>query len=229
VALKDQTNTVAGTNRAPAQTASAPLLDQKTQSAEEAAYVPAPKSLINTRAAAEVAAVNTGVAGNTNAVLTSLPQPIDVSLGTAPISRIAKIRLATPDAPLKVGDNWRLPVVLNSDVPLGLAVLTLRFDPRVVAVRGVSAGTMFSASKDTAPSLSQSIDPSGICLISISVPDGGQPLRGAGVLLFIDIEALGAGDSRLVFDRDTLHLVATDARPVVLDLSQRQTTVKQNK
>jgi general secretion pathway protein D len=227
VALKDQTNTVAANNRAPAQTASVPPLDQKTHGAEESAYVPAPKSLISTRTAAEVAAVNPGAAGNTNAVLTSSPQPIDVSLETARMSRIAQLKLAAPDEPLKVGEKRRLAVVLNSDVPLGLAVLTLRFDPHVVAVRGISAGTMFSAGKDTAPSISQSIDSSGVCLISISALNGVQPMRGAGVLLFIDIEALAAGDSGLAFEKDKLHLVATDARGLVLDLSQGQTTVKQ--
>ena len=56
---------------------------------------------------------------------------------------------------------------------------------------------------------------------------GAQPFKGAGVLLFVDVEAIAAGDSGLAFDKDNTHLVATDARDVVLELSQGQTTIKQ--
>src|SRR6185436_4077567 len=43
-------------------------------------FVPAPKSLISDQAAANVATVNTGSAGNQNAVLTSLPKASETSL-----------------------------------------------------------------------------------------------------------------------------------------------------
>ena len=128
---------------------------------------------------------------------------------------------------MKVGEKRRIAVELKSDVPLALAVLTLRFDPRVISVRGVSAGTMFSGSKETLPGISQSIDPSGVCMISISALGGLAPMKGAGVMLFIDIEAVGAGDSGLVFDKEKTNLMATDARDVVLDLSPGQMMVKQ--
>ncbi len=219
----------AAANNAPAvQTAGAAAPDRKTSATEESqAFVPAPKSLINNQTAAEVAAVNTGAAGTMNAVLTSLAKPIDVSVDAVKTSRIAQLKLATTDEALKVGEKRRFAVELKSDVPLGLAVLTLRFDPRVVAVRGVSAGTMFADNKDGAPRITQSVDANGVCLISISALGGAQPIKGAGVLLFIDVEAIAAGDSGLAFDKDNIHLVATDARDVVLELSQGQTTIKQ--
>jgi hypothetical protein len=106
-------------------------------------------------------------------------------------------------------------------------VLTLRFDPRVVAVRGVSAGTMFADNKNGAPRITQSVDANGVCMISISALGGAQPIKGAGVLLFIDVEATGGGDSGLAFDKDNTHVVATDAGDVVLELSRGQTTIKQ--
>ena len=218
--------------------ASAPAQNQSTQVATQGQvedlppYVPAPKSLINSQGANEVAAVNTSLSAAANAVLTSMPRPIDTSLGKNITSRIAQLKLATSEEPLKVGDKRRVAIELKSDVPLALAVLTLRFNPRVINVLGVSAGTMFAkdkeaSAKETLPRISQSIDPSGICLISISALNGVAPMKGAGVMLFIDIEAVGAGDSGLVFDKEKTSLVATDASDVVLDLSQGQSVVKQ--
>ena len=46
-------------------------------------------------------------------------------------------------------------------------------------------------------------------------------------MLFLDIEAVGVGDSGLRFDKSNTSLMATDAREVVLDLRQGQIAVKQ--
>jgi general secretion pathway protein D len=199
----------------------------ETSGSEPLPFVPAPKSLISNQAANEVAAVNTGAAGATNAVLTSMPKPIETAVEKPAVSRIAQLKLAPVAGGLKIGEKQRVAVELKSDAPLGLAVLTLRFDPKVIKVSSVSAGTMFADSKDGSPSISQSIDPNGVCLISISALNGVAPMKGAGVLLFIVIEGVGAGDSGLMFDKAKTSLMATDARDVVLDLSQVQTTVKQ--
>ena len=44
--------------------------------------MPAPKSLVSNQSAAELAVVNSGSGGTQNAVLTSLPKPIDASVST---------------------------------------------------------------------------------------------------------------------------------------------------
>jgi general secretion pathway protein D len=221
--------------------ANAPIQNQNTQVATQGqqedlpSYVPAPKSLINSQGATEVAAVNTGMSGAANAVRTSMPKPIDTSIGKSITPRIAQLKLATSEEPLKVGEKRRVAIELKSDVPLALAVLMLRFDPRVIKVQGVSAGTMFAKdtlakeapAKETLPALSHSIDPSGMCLISISALNGVEPMKGPGVMLFIDIEAVGPGDGGLIFDKEKTSLVATDASDVVLDLSPGQSVVKQ--
>ena len=131
-------------------------------------YVPAPKSMVSMQSATEVAAVNTGSTGAVNAVLTSQPKPIAVSLENTGTSRVAQLQMAPAAEPLKVGEKRRVAVELKSDVPLGFAVLTLRFDPRVIKVQAVSAGTMLSDGKDGAPGISSSADPSGVCLVSIA-------------------------------------------------------------
>jgi general secretion pathway protein D len=192
-------------------------------------FVPAPKSLISDQAAANVAAVNTGTGGNQNAVLTSMPKASETSLDTkTSATRVAQLSLVPEGDVLKVGEKRRYAIQLNSDVPLNLALLALRFDPKVVKVHGLSAGSILPASGETAPQFTPVIDPTaGTCLISISNLNGKASFGGSGPLLFIDIEAIGEGNAALVFVKETMHLVATDARELKSEILQGTATVKQ--
>jgi hypothetical protein len=116
---------------------------------------------------------------------------------------------------------------LDSDVSLSLALLALRFDPKVVKVHGLTAGELLATSGATAPLFTPSIDASGTCLISISSLNGKASFKGSGPLLFIDVEAIGEGNASLVLVKETLHLVATDARNVTSEIIQGTATVKQ--
>ena len=191
-------------------------------------FVPAPKSLISDQAAATVAAVNPGNGGTQNAVLTSLPKAAETSLDTKPIgARVAQLTLLPEGDVMKVGEKRRYAIQLNSDVPLSLALLALKFDPKVVKVHGLTAGSILPTSGEGAPLFTPSIDASGTCLISISSLNGKASFKGSGPLLFIDLEAIGAGDASLVFVKETLHLIATDARDVTSQVIQGTATVKQ--
>jgi len=46
------------------------------------------------------------------------------------------------------------------------------------------------------------------------------------VLLTLDIEAIGAGESAVTFDTNNTHIVATDGRDVLLQLARSRITVK---
>jgi general secretion pathway protein D len=192
-------------------------------------FVPAPKSLISDQAAANVAAVNPGSGGNLNAVLTSLPKASETSLDTkTTTTRVAQLSLLPTGDVLKVGEKRRYAVQLNSDVPLSFALLALRFDPKVVKVHGLSAGSILPNAPETAPLLTPVIDSTaGTCLISISSSNGKASFGGSGPLLFIDIEAIGEGNASLVFVKETLHLVATDSRDITSQIVQGTATVKQ--
>jgi general secretion pathway protein D len=219
-ALPDPAKTVTQ-NVNPAPTTGAQSQAAKTQTVQELPeFVPAPKSLVSEKAATEVAAVNSGPGGNRNAVLTSQPTPIDTAVSP---SRIARLNLANADEALKVGEKRRFAIELNSDVALSLAVMALRFNSKVVKINSVSHGTLFGGGK--VPMLTQSIDPNGVCLISISA-NGVTPMKGAGTLIFIEVEAVAPGDALLAFDKGTMHLVAVDARDVVPHVTQGATTVK---
>jgi len=199
------------------------------------AYVPAPKSLVSNNAAKEVAAVNTNLNSDARAVLTSLAKPIESSIG--PISgltstnlRSAQLSLTPGDQSMRVGESRRFALELKSDVSLALAVIALRFDPKVVRVRVSSAGSLLANEKDSksvGASFTQSLDASGVCLISISNLSGAASLKGAGTLLFIDVEGIGLGDAGLLLDQGATHLVATDARDLAVELLPARAAVKQ--
>ncbi len=192
------------------------------------AFVPAPKSLVSEKAAADVAAVNPSAAGAQNAVLTAAPKPAETSFDTKlSVKRVAQLSFLAGEESLKLGEKRRYAIQLNSDIPLSLALLALRFDPKVVKVHAVTAGTLIGTSTDTAPLFTPSIDASGVCLISISSLNGKISFGGSGPLIFIDVEAIGAGNAALVFDKERLHLVATDAKDVVSEVVQGTATVKQ--
>lgn len=197
-------------------------------SEELPSFVPAPKSLISDQAAANVATVNTGSAGNQNAMLTSLPKPTETSLeAKGGATRVAQLSLLPAADVLKVGEKRRYAIQLNSDVPLSLALLALRFDPKVVKVNALTAGSILPASGETAPLFTPLIDPAaGTCMISISSLNGKASFKGSGPLLFVDVEAIGEGNASLVFVKETLHLVATDARDLAPEIVQGTATVK---
>jgi general secretion pathway protein D len=215
--------------KAPAATATAVNNTRPAATEESQSFVPAPKSLISDQAAANVATVNTSGAGNQNAVLTSLPKAIETSLDAkSGATRVAQLSLLPAGDVLKVGEKRRYTVQLNSDVSLNLALLALRFDPKVVKVTALSAGSILPASGDTAPLFTPLIDPAaGTCMISISSLDGKASFRGSGPLLFIDVEAIAEGNASLVFVKETLHFVATDSRDIAPEIIQGSATVKQ--
>jgi general secretion pathway protein D len=197
----------------------------KTQApAEELpAFVPAPKSLVSSTAATEVAAVNTNLSGDARATLTSLTKPIETAVSPISSRHIsAQLSLTPADQSMKVRESRRYAIELKSDVSLALAIVALRFDPKVVKVTAISAADGNGA----APSFTQSTDASGVCLISFSnLKDAG--LVKPTTLVFIDVEGIAPGDAGLLLDKDSMHLVGVDARDLLVDVTTARATVKQ--
>ncbi len=111
-------------------------------------FVPAPKSLMSENAAADVADCES------RAPLVQSERSVDLrrSDQTAPptsrwIRSWARVvwrnsALQPADDVMKVGEKRRYAIQLNSDIPLSLALLTLKFDPKVVKVHAVTAGKL---------------------------------------------------------------------------------------
>ncbi len=228
-------NTVAANTPPAASVVPAPANTQvaKTQSAPEElpAFVPAPKSLVSNSEASQVAAVNTNLNTNAQAVLTSIPKPIETALTSVSANtKSGQLILAPSEAVLKVGETRRFAIALKSDASLAMAVLALRFNPKVIRIKDVSAGTSLTddnGNKEGGPSMTQSIDANGVCLISLSNLQRASWLKNSGLWLFINVEALAAGDSGLAFDASATYMMATDAGNVTLDLTPVRAIVKQ--
>jgi len=214
LAMNDAKNTGA-VPAAPTQ----PAPKTSNPAAELPAYVPAPKSLVSSTAATEVAAVNTNLISDARASLTSMTaKPIDASI--SPLSakgRSAQMSFGPADQSMKVGETRRFALNVKSEVPLAMAIVALRFDPKVAKVRavGIEGGTT---------TLTQSTDASGVCLISISSPTG---MIKPGTLIYVDVEGVGIGDSGLIFDKDSSHLVAVDAKDLGVEVVPARATVRQ--
>jgi hypothetical protein len=56
---------------------------------------------------------------------------------------------------------------------------------------------------------------------------GASPLSGEGLLLIIEVEALGIGEALLAFDTAKVHLIATDGRTVRSKFTESKITVTQ--
>jgi hypothetical protein len=102
--------------------------------------------------------------------------------------------------------------------------MMLRFDPKVLKVKAISIGELFASAK-SAPTLTQSIDEHGMVLISVA-PGADSAITADGALINIDVEALATGDSSLAFDISNVHVVASDGRPLLLQINPAKLTVK---
>jgi general secretion pathway protein D len=141
-----------------------------------------------------------------------------------PTPGLIELSLTSDQAELKVGAKRQLALQLKSDAPLGLAVITLRFDPSVLKISGVSAGSLFANAKNP-PTVTQSVDERGMILLSIS-PASGSPITADGVLLNLEVEGVSAGESALSFDLSNVHLVAADGRTLTVQIEPIKLTVK---
>lgn len=203
----------------PATTVTQQAANAQTPVEELPAYVPAPKSLISSTAATEVAAVNTNLNSDARATLTSLTRPIE-TVGAIKPRWSAQVSLTPADQSMRVGESRRFAVELKSDVSLAVAIVALRFDPRVVKVLAVSA----AEGNGAAPTFTQSTDASGVCLISVS--NLGVVSTKPSTLFYIDVEGIAPGDAGLMLDKDSMHLVGADARDLLVEVTSARATVK---
>jgi general secretion pathway protein D len=128
----------------------------------------------------------------------------------------ASFRLLSEPQPMRVGERRRLKLLLKTDAPLGLVAATLRFDPRVLSVRSVAPGGIFPAAD---VSFRHTVTPEGLLLVSFTPAAGAQSLSGAGVLLFVEVEALSGAADALRLEAEDLHVMASDGRKVLLKAS----------
>ena len=178
---------------------------------------------------ANVSTTSLTAAGNANIapVIDVAPKPDSSSMSVKPSeppSSMIEVSLWPATSELKVGDKQQLQLRVKSDAPLGMAIATLRFDPKVLKVTSISMGDLFANAK-TAPVLTQSVDQHGMVLMSIT-PGLGASVIANGGIINIGVEAVAPGDSTLAFDLSNVHVVASDGRPLLLQIDPVKLTVK---
>lgn len=161
---------------------------------------------------------------STPTAATNAALPLAISASAAAPSG-TELYVLSGNAEMKVGEKQRLMLLVKTSTPLGLAATTLRFNPRVVAVRSISKGSLFGEGTQTAPSITQSIDANG-SLLALIAPTASAPINGMGVLLFIEVEALAPGETEIKFDQAGVHLMSSDGHNIIAQLKQAHLTVK---
>ena len=231
----EQTAEIAAKQSAPQVTAAAQN-DSATPAPKTAALTTPseqPKTLDVQSAIKNIVSPGTGVTASSVSAKTDAPtalvveqlSPKSEALVKTNDASVTELRLVSEKGELRVGEKQQLTVQFKSDAPLGLAVLTMRFDPNVIKIKSVSAGSVFQNAK-VAPTITQSIDAHGLMLVSLA-PAAGSAVNGEGALLNFEVEAVGVGDSALAFDLANVHLVASDGRYVTLQIEPIKLTVKQ--
>jgi general secretion pathway protein D len=136
----------------------------------------------------------------------------------------AALLLVSNQPEMRVGEKQRLMILVKTGTPLSLAATTLRFDPHLFAVRAVTKGNLFDGAQSAA-TLTQSIDPAG-SLLAVVAPAAGTQIKGMGVLLLVEIEALAPGESDIKFEQSGVHFMAADGHSVAPQLAQAHFVVK---
>lgn len=150
---------------------------------------------------------------------------VEVSAATA-LAGAELYVVAGGGSEMRVGQRQRLMIFVKTGTPLALAAATLKFDPRLLAVRSVTGGSIFGEGAAAAkPSITQSGESPGQ-LLALVAPPAGSHVTGMGVLLFVEVEALAAGVSVVGFERAGVHLMAADGRGVAARVAEIRLTVK---
>jgi general secretion pathway protein D len=185
------------------------------------------KNLVSSPANVSVTSLTGKESATVAPVIDVAPKPDSGSASVKPLepeASIIEVSLSPDKSELKVGDKQQLQLQVKSDAPLGMAIATLRFDPKVLRVVSISMGDLFANAK-TPPALTQSVDEHGMILVSIT-PASGAAVTANGGIIKIDVEALAAGDSTLAFDLSNVHMIASDGRPLLLQIEPVKLTVK---
>ncbi len=241
-AIEDQQIQLAAARRAPptvAKVEEAPAPPAASPATEAPAYLPAPKVLAETSnitGTPDAIAVNASSKSRVEVdfvgrfapaipmVAKSAAIGMPISPATMPRGSTAQVSFAGTMREMHVGERQMLALALQTEMPIALAMIKLGFDPSLLAVRAVKEGGLLSSAA-TAPRLLHSTDASGSLTLSVT-PDASAMLKGAGVLVFVEVEALRGGTSFINFQEEMVRLIGGDGRVVPVQISNSSLVVK---
>jgi hypothetical protein len=151
------------------------------------------------------------------------PPVIDATAKADSMS-VIELGLTPEKTEMTAGERRQLALQVNSSAPLGMAVVMLRFDPKVLKVTNITPGNLFADPKSV--TITQMKNDGGVLLVSVT-PAAGTRISGEGALLNFEFEAVGNGDSSVAFDLSNVHFVTSDGSASTLQISSPVTlTVK---
>ncbi len=118
---------------------------------------------------------------------------------------VAELQLLPGTNEMKAGEKTVIAVIIKSPKAFRSAVLGLKFDPKKLAVRGISLGDIFGepfVRKEVTPFLN--LGGKMYSTLSVSQDVGGNS---SGVLAYIEIEALTTGTQIIDFDKDVVNFL----------------------
>jgi general secretion pathway protein D len=218
---------VAATTTTPAATALSSASETKTTTVAQpqAVEVSAKFKTADAQVATNPSASMLQPVASAAATATTMTREASAASAAAPTGT-AELRLMPQQQEMRAGEKRRIALMLTTTEPLGPAAVKLQFDSRFIAIRGISQGDGLTVGGASAsPTIMQSIDPNGLVMLMVTPPAGAPLKAGASVMIYLDIEAIAAGDGAIGFDKDNTHLVAADGRGVVLQLVQGRIVV----
>jgi hypothetical protein len=138
-------------------------------------------------------------------------------------SSSSEVMLMAEKSEFKVGERQRVALVLNSSTVLTPAIFRIKFDPKVLTVKGVSRTGTDSTG---APGVMNSIDPAGYVMAAVTPLNGAVLKAGSNIVLYLDVEAVGAGNTTLTFDKGNVHLMGANGREVAAKFTDSRVVVK---
>jgi general secretion pathway protein D len=135
----------------------------------------------------------------------------------------SEVMLMAEKSEFKVGERLRVALILNSSTVLTPAIFRIKFDPKVLAVKGVSRTGTDSTG---APGVMNSIDPAGYVMAAVTPLNGAALKVGSNIVLYLEVEAVGAGNTTLSFDKGNVHLMGANGREVTAKFDDSHVVVK---
>jgi len=138
------------------------------------------------------------------------PEPAVDTAAPAENKPVAQLSFGGALPEMKVGQKFKIPVMVDSSSLFRSAVIGLKFDEKRLAVRSVSFGDLFGtglANTGVSPFLNQG----GKMYVSLSLPQG-TVTSSSGVLAYVEVEALADGKPDISVERDVVNFLAADGK-----------------
>jgi general secretion pathway protein D len=164
----------------------------------------------------ETAVRSLQIAETSDTSVAAKPEPQQAATAAAGTGAAVRVYLESALGAMKAGDRLTIPVMIDSSGVFRSAVLGLKFDEKQLAVRSVSFGEIFGTALSRA-AVTPFLNQHGRMFVTLSHPDGAVESR-AGILAFVEIEALADGTPVIDFEKEVLNVQAADGSPFRVSL-----------